>query len=200
MEPSVKAGVVRTVLADLQALVAQGDVSRAELESALGAEALSIVLDDVPDSAWVSIRSYEQIYLLLARHEASGGSPEYFRRRGADNAHRLIGLGVYQQIKFVQRASGKPRVDGMLASLRLTATLWNSVYSFGEFEVLSGATPNEMQIVVKDAAPLPDFVWNGVAGFVERLMQEAGPRLSLSWRAHASGAVFTVTWSPSVPP
>lgn len=192
--PSMKAAAMRGVLTDVQKLVSDGRVSRDVLESSLTEGDRELLRDDVPDSAWVPIDRYERLYRLLARYENPGGGTAYFRARGMATAKRMLGLGVYSQLALVTRTDGAPDMAGILSRMRMTATLWNSVYSFGKFEAVMGDEANVIEFIVRDCDPMPEFAWDAVGGFVERLIQETNTAMSLVWDHRSDGVVtFRVT-------
>lgn len=194
--PSIKAVVLRTVLTDLQNLIAEGKVSKIALDTALTEGDRELLRDGVLDSAWVPIDRYERIYRLLARSER-GGSPAYYHARAMATADRLLSLGVYKQLDFSRAKESEREDEGqveaqlwMLAQLRITATMWNAVYNFGTFEARIGEEPGVIEIVVRDCQPMPEISWDGVAGFIARLLQETGTTSEFTWHRPKAGVVI----------
>ena len=127
------------------------------------------------------MESYARIADLLCELEG-GKTREYFRRRGATNAKRLIEQGLYGQLEFLKRweksIEGKERGDrdavfqSFHRSLKLVVTLSKSIYSTGDWRVEHDPhRANYVRIEILDAAAYSEGMRYALEGFLNECVR-----------------------------
>jgi hypothetical protein len=159
--PSIKGTAFESVFDDVHRLLAEGRLSREELEVALTAEDLSILEQKISPATWYPIASYARLIELLIQKEASGSSESYLLKRGARAAERMSQAGIYQQLHLSSERIGV-RVGHIITSVA------GAIYNFTRwhFEALG---PREFTIRVDEASEFPDVSRFATQGFIERI-------------------------------
>jgi len=189
----IKGIVIRTLVQDCVDLLASGEVPADETDQRLTAEDREMLAQPVLDADWYDLGSYRRLTELM-RDFAGKGDPLYIKRRGAAVAERLVGQGVFQQVENVRRVGEAADVETALSNLKLTATLWNSFFNFGSWDVFSEGT-GRYGMKVKDSHDMPEVGWQAIHGFMERLAQEAaeqGATIAVARRQSPEGEVIFV--------
>jgi hypothetical protein len=172
-KPCIKGIAIRSLLVDVGSALAQGRVTDAQVSRYLTDDDRALIRDSVLDSTWCPIASYRRMTELLREVDGSSNN-EYVRKRGAAAAQRLISLGVHQQVTSLGSTGRTDNREQALHNLKLTATLWNSFFNFGEWTVFEDAQNLERYgLQVRNAAAMPDVGWHAVQGFIERLSEES---------------------------
>jgi hypothetical protein len=189
--PSIKGTAYGSVHEDLSALVADGRVSRDELEARLGAEDLKHFDAKVLAGNWYPIQSYRALLAIVADKEANGNAEEYLVARGWRAAARLKESGIYRQLEANDAASGKPwgaRVAGLIGSVS------RLMYNFTSWHVEPGEDATCFRAVVADAADFVDECRYTAQGFVAfaATMIAGAPVQVTSVRSGRDKIIYTV--------
>jgi len=180
-EPAIKGSIFASVIADLRELRDRGGISQEKLDERLSPLERELVESVISPAAWYPMESYARITDLLC--EMEGGKPkDYFRRRGAANAKRLIERGLYGQLDFLKRwdksIEGRERgdpaavVQSYSRSLKLVVTLSKSIYSTGDWKVERDPDrPNSVRIEILDAAAYSEGMRYAIEGFLNECVR-----------------------------
>jgi hypothetical protein len=174
-EPAIKGALFQAVIDDLNRLVDEGRVSRAELEHRL--ERSDLVLLDMKISAihWYDIFAYDRMIRVL-RDVEGGGRSEYWFQRGERAAERLIGMGIYQQMDYLGRTASKGLADrekrfkAFQTDMKLLLTLHASMLNFGEWRcVVDPDRADRYRVEISGIEGIPDSLFIAAAGLFTRL-------------------------------
>jgi len=180
-EPAIKGSIFASVIEDLRELRASGRISEDKLEERLSSRELEFLEGPISTSAWYPMASYARITDLLCELEG-GKTREFFRRRGATNARRLIEKGLYGQLEFLKRweksIGGRESGDtdailqSYLRSLKLVVTLSKSIYSTGDWRVVHDPNrANGVHIEILDAAGYSEGMRYAIEGFLNECVR-----------------------------
>jgi hypothetical protein len=159
--PSIKGTAYGSVHDDLAALVADGRISRDELEARLSTEDLKHFDSKVLAGNWYPIKSYKALLAIVTEKEANGNAEEYLVARGWRAAARLKEAGIYRQLE--SGAQGKTwgaRVSGIIGSIS------KLMYNFTSWHVEPGEDATSFRAVVEDATDFVDECRYTAQGFV----------------------------------
>jgi hypothetical protein len=163
--PSIKGTAFESAFDDIHRLLAEGRLSREELEAALTGEDLSLLEEKVSPSTWYPIASYARLIEVLVQKEAMGRSESYLLERGAKAAERLSQSGIYQQLHLSSERIGV-RVGHMITSVA------GAIYNFTRWH-FEAHGPREFTIRVEEASEFPDVSRFTTQGFIERVSTHA---------------------------
>jgi hypothetical protein len=181
----VKGAAIKGLIQDVRDCLEQGKITRSAAEQRLEPEDFKLLVEEVLDTEWYSIHSYGRLSALLGAC-LGAGDPSYFKMRGAALAQRLIGLGVYQQVSFMQRAGVVATLAIAYQNLKLTATLWNSFFNFGTWTTSHDPGTTLIAMTVSDSEPMPPPGWDAIEGFIGRLIQEVGVTMQVERRTRGT--------------
>jgi hypothetical protein len=200
--PAIKGTAIRSLVQSTREALADGSIRGEVAAGILVPEDVELLDADLVDTGWYSIRSYERLSVLL-RQTLGQGDDRYLHKRGAAVAERLIGLGVYQQVSFLQRIGASETLAIAHQNLKLTATMWNSFFNFGTWSTALNVPARQFSMHVVDSEPMPMVGWDAVEGFIWRLTQEVdGTSVTMKREHLGPGAVqfiFHLT-TPSIRP
>lgn len=204
-EPCIKGSVFLGCIDDLRRHVEAGRVAREELELHLRPEDIAFLDQKINASQWYPIASYARIIEQLGQLEGSG-QPDYFRKRGAASAQRLVDAGFYPQLAFVNEAqkNGPPTAEERREirrqfrfKLRLAISLSSAIYNVGRWKLSeSPDDPNTLRIEIGDAAAYTQPMREAIEGFYNRCAELARGRPGEFWRIarnDADGLVLEMT-------
>lgn len=163
--PSIKGTAFESVVDDIQRLLAEGRLSREELEVALTGEDLGLLEEKVSPSTWYPIASYARLIEVLIQKEARGLSENYLLERGARAAERLSKSGIYQQLHLSSERIGV-RVGHMITSVA------GAIYNFTRWH-FEAEGPRQFTIRVEEASEFPDVSRFTTQGFIQRISTHA---------------------------
>ena len=127
--PAIKGTGFGSAVADVEAALASGQLTRARLEEALRAEDLQLLDGKVLPGDWYPIDSYGRILDLLC--EAVGdGRVAYHVMRGRRAAERLTSSGIYHQLEKAQRLKEHPDAGWRDGAARVMLTMSGALFSF----------------------------------------------------------------------
>lgn len=172
--PSIKGAVIKALVQDTRDGLADGRITRAAAEQQLTAEELQLLQDEILDTGWYPIDSYRRLSDLLD-DQLGARDVRYIQKRGAAVAERLIRLGVYQQVSFLNRVGAAESMAVAYQNLKLTATLWNSFFNFGVWTTSQQPESRTFAMQVSQSEAMPEKGWDAVEGFIWRLTQEVDP-------------------------
>lgn len=159
--PSIKGTAFESARDDIHRLLAEGRLSREELEVALTAEDLRILEQKVSPSTWYPIATYARVIDLLIEKEARGDPESYLLERGAKSAERLSRAGIYQQLHLSSERIGV-RVGHIITSLA------PAIYNFTRWR-FEPEGQLQFTIWVEEASAFPEVSRFTTQGFVERV-------------------------------
>lgn len=173
--PSIKGTAFASAVADLEAVLEAGRLSREQLEARLQPEDLHILESKVLPGEWYPIDSYGRIIDLLGDVEA-GGSVRYHVQRGRRAAERLLQSGIYRQLDRARsRRSDVKNVEAASQLIEVMLTVGRSLYNFGSWELLSDEPDDRtLAFEIRDAAALPESARYTIQGFVEWAAERIG--------------------------
>jgi hypothetical protein len=198
--PSVKGVLFARDVEDVQKLLTDGRISRAEVERRLDPGALASLDQPVYDSGWYDIRWARQLVQLL--WDVDGDPTERFLLdRGATNAERMFKAGLYQQLEYLDRsqtssARGAPeRVRAFAHDLKLLVTLSGTCFNFGRWDAQPDAVhQGRFVMTVAEASELPDIHCWCTMGYVNWMAnRHRGGKLWIWRRASPDRVVFEMT-------
>jgi hypothetical protein len=199
----VKGAAIKALINDVRDCLEQGKIRRSAAEQQLEPEDFQLLADEVLDTQWYSIHSYGRLSELLAA-SLGRGDPSFFKKRGAAVAERLIGLGIYQQVSFMQRTGVAATLAIAYQNLKLTATLWNSFFNFGTWTTSHDPATTIIAMTVGESEPMPRLGWDAIEGFIGRLIQEVDPAgVTMRVERRTRGTVhfeFRIGPRPDLPP
>jgi hypothetical protein len=166
--PSIKATGFQSAADDLARLVAEGRISREELEARLLPEDLQYLGKQLAASSWVPIETYLRALNVLVELEAGADTNEYLRERGRRGGERLHKLGLYGQFDASIETWGH-RVG------TITATMGAVLYNFSRWSFESDAESAAFQTTVDDAYYYPEPLMYVGEGFIQYLAQNLLP-------------------------
>lgn len=156
--PSIKGTAFQSAPDDIHRLLAEGRLSREELEVALEAEDLRILEQKISPSTWYPIATYARLIDLLVAKEARGRSESYLLKRGARAAERLARAGIYQQLHMSSEHIGV-RVGHLITSLAA------AIYNFTRWR-FEPKGKQDFTIWVEEASAFPEVARFTAQGFI----------------------------------
>ena len=191
---AVKGTAIESVVADVQRLVAEGRVSRDELEARLAREDLELLEQKVVPALWYPIGSYGRFMELLFEREGRRRH-EYLIERGRRAAERIRAGGLYAQLKGDWSGWGE-RIGNVLVTLgpaMYKDTRWR-------YEWTGDAQGPGFRIEVDVPPAFPDLCRWPTQGFIEHLarLHEKDLRVT-SDRSAPTRLVFLGASRPPVP-
>jgi hypothetical protein len=191
--PSIKGTLFAGVVEDLERALETGVLSRADVESTLESDDLTLIEEKVLPTGWYDIHAYHRIVGLLC--EADGGAPEvYWHHRGVRAADRLVDAGIYQQMDYLGRMlSGKEsdpsaRFNALKKDLRLLLSIHSSVLNFGRWEIaVAPGQSDRYQIEIHEVTGIPDGIFRACAGTFNRLSTKTNSSKRHGWEFERLG-------------
>jgi hypothetical protein len=189
--PSMKGSLTNELAEDVRKLIAEGTVSRSEVERRLSPEDLEVLDSEITVTGWYDVRFYARCAELL-RDVLGGGRNEYLFQRGLDKGKKLIEAGLYQQMEYASRAQVQDEMDPEARfkaygrDLRLFMTLSKSLLNFTSWS--ASVDPDHADryiIVVEGAAAYPDALAWATEGLIESMAASHG--MGNMWRHRRVG-------------
>jgi hypothetical protein len=159
--PSIKGTAFESAFDDIHRLLAEGRLSREEIEVALQAEDLRILEQKISPSTWYPIATYARLIELLIEKEAGGRTQSYLLERGARSAERLARAGIYQQLHLSSERIGV-RVGNIITSLA------GAIYNFTSWR-FEPEGQVEFTIWVEQASEFPEVSRFTTQGFIQQV-------------------------------
>ena len=162
MAGGVKGTAIASVVEDVNRLLAEGRLSRDDLEVRLERDDLVLLDEKVFPSNWYSLGSYGRLTQVLFEAEGKG-SVDYLVERGRRAAERLRQGGLYAAQLKVDRDRWGERVGNMMVPLG------PAIYrdTFWRIELTDGADGVSFAIEVDVQADFPDLGRLQTQGFIE---------------------------------
>jgi len=160
----VKGTAIASVVEDLNRMLAEGKLSRPELEVRLVAEDLKVLDQKIVPALWYPLGTYGRFVELLFEKDGNRNI-EYLVTRGRRAAERIRATGLYAQLG-VDRASWGDRIGKILVSLG-PAMYKDTVWSFN---ILS-EQPFRYRIEMRVSSDFPDLCRHSTQGFIDYLTQ-----------------------------
>jgi len=162
--PSIKATGFQSAADDLERLVREGRLTRAELEAQLEPEDRAFLGKQLAVSSWVPIATYTRALEILIVLEAGRDVQQYLRSRGKRAAERLHKMGIYGQFDAKIETWGH-RVG------TITATIGAVLYNFTRWSFESDEESGTFHLTVDDARDYPDHLRSIGEGFIQYLAE-----------------------------
>ena len=163
-EPSIKATGFQSAADDLAKLVADGKITRAEVEAQLEASDLVFLDKQLAASSWVPVATYVRVLELLIALEAGRDVTQYLRGRGKRAAERLHKMGLYGQFDASVETWGH-RVG------TITATMGAVLYNFSKWSFEFDSETNVFRTTIDDALNYPEPLIAIGEGFIRYLAE-----------------------------
>lgn len=198
--PSIKGSIFGRGVEDLLKLVAEGEISREELDRKL-APADTVYLDQpITATGWYDVQAYGRILDLL-REIAGHGTDAYLRDRGAESAEALLEGGLHQQLEYLDRtqvaaaSTPKERYHAFGRDLRLLTSLHGMLLNFGAQTAKPDPDNDDRYILeISGAEPYPEALCWTTDGFINRMAkQHDNPDLWRWERPSPERLVFRMT-------
>ena len=193
MTASIKGIAIGSLVRDAAELLASGEVPGEEVDRRLTAGDRELLASPVQDSGWYDLASYRRLLEFL-RDFSGKGDPEYVRRRGAAVAERFLALGEHREVDHIRQVGHAEDAETAVSSLKLVASLWNSFFNFGRWDVFAEST-GRYGVVAKHSHEMPEVGWQAVHGFMQRIAQEAaqpGSSIAVARKQSPEGEVLFV--------
>ena len=178
--PSIKATGFQSAADDLEKLIAEGRMPRADVESQLEPEDLPYLGKQLAASSWVPVATYMRVLELLIALEGGRDVAGYLRARGMRAAERLHKMGLYGQFEATVETWGH-RVG------TITATMGAVLYNFSRWSFESDVENQSFQTTVDDATHYPEPLIAVGEGFIHYLAQNLMPE----YKVEVSGTRVT---------
>src|SRR5215831_5351980 len=160
--PSIKATGFQSAADDLEKLIAEGRMPRADVEAQLEPEDLPYLGKQLAASSWVPVATYMRVLELLIALEGGRDVTGYLRARGMRAAERLHKMGLYGQFEATIETWGH-RVG------TITATMGAVLYNFSRWSFETDVEARTFQTTVDDARYYPDPLIGIGEGFIHYL-------------------------------
>jgi hypothetical protein len=176
--PSIKGSIFGRGVEDLLKLVAQGEISRADLERKLEPGDSAYLDEPIVATGWYDVQVYGRVLDLL-REIVGCGSNTYLRDRGARSAETLLKAGLHQQLEYLSRtqlaAASTPedRYRAFGRDLKLLVSMHRALLNFGE--QISKPDPDfddRYILEISGAEPYPEALCWTTDGFINRMAQQ----------------------------
>jgi hypothetical protein len=169
--PCIKGTGFESVVSDVNRLVAEGRISRQELEANLTPEERAQLEERILPSSWYPLATYDKLISLLLEKEGHGDD-QYLVERGRRAAERLYKAGLYRQLDATVERWGE-RFGSLMN------TLGAAMYSETEWRVersKDAESGRRYHIEIEVPASFPECCRHTIAGFIEVLGGRAGGR------------------------
>jgi len=195
--PSIKGSVFANFAADLLELVAKGRIGHEELVRRLDPGEIELLERKILPHEWIDLSLHARVLELI--RDAAGR--DHLRRLSEQTADRLMEAGVYQQLRYVDRARFREEADPTArfrafgADLRLISTLGSAVFNFSRWEAtVDPQQPDRYVIEVSEAGPFSDLELASMESFINRFTERMGVRDAWRWqREGASRVAYRMT-------
>jgi hypothetical protein len=199
--PSIKGRFFETAAQDVRRIFGSGDLACDRMERWLGAGDQAVLRRPTDAEAWYDIRLYARLLCFLRDIEGQG-SDAYLRARGARNAERLLGAGLYSQLEYIRHGQADNETDperrlrALGRDLKLLSTIGASIFNFTRWNpVVDPDCGDRYRIEVSGAAAFPDVAGLTSEGFMNRSHRRTpeDPDLWRYGRASADVVYFRMT-------
>ncbi len=200
--PSIKGAILELATEDLAQLIAEGAISREELEAKLGPGDADYLDRDILTNSWYDVRAYGRMLEVL-QELADEPRIDYLRMRGAQSAERLLETGRYPQLEYLgttlMHAAKSPegRVEDFGRDLELLASIARAMINFGTHEVKKDPEhPDRYLIELREMEAYTEALCWAQEGFMNRLAEVHGHPDLWRWeRPSQDTLVFRMTRS-----
>jgi hypothetical protein len=195
--PSIKGRIFGVAVEDVNKLLAQAEVARADLPRWLQPDDLAYLTRAIGPADWCPVAAYAR-FLTLLRDVEGWGSNDYLRDRGRQTAKRLLEGGLYSQMEYLSRTQAgretdpEKRAAAFGRDLKLLTTLSASILSFTQWTSRSDPDqPGRYRIDVTGATDYPEALVYSSEGFLNGMAQAHGKSDLWRWeRARPELLVF----------
>ena len=166
--PSIKGTGIAQAVLDVQRLLAEGRITREQLEVRLEAEDVALLDTKIQAAQWYPNACHRRLTELL-RDVEGGGREDYVIGRGAHTAERLLEAGLYSQVRYADETQAGSMRE-LTRAARLMLTLSGALYSFGRWTLrIDPAEPRALYVDVSDAQHLSEMNRLTAHGFIDQL-------------------------------
>jgi hypothetical protein len=157
--PSIKATLFQLTADRIEALIASGRLTRAELERRVHPEDLQYLGKKLAASSWVPMTTLARIAEIAIDTEFGDSSETVLRAEGARGAKRIHRLGLYEQFEATAERWG--------ANVgRIVLTFASVAYNFTRWSFEAGDDETSARITVEQARDFPEFSRLTTEGFI----------------------------------
>lgn len=185
--PSIKGSVFAGVVEDVNKSLARGAVSREELGRWLQPGDVELLGRKIMPADWYDIRAYTRMNEMLREIEG-GGSNKYLVDLGRTTARRLLGAGLYQQLRYLHRTQfqemrdERARFEAFGQDLRLLTTISGSILNFSRWQVKPDPREELRYVIeVSEAHDFPEVLAWRSDGFVNEMATQHGEPDLWAW-------------------
>ena len=191
-KPAIKGSVFANFAEELLALASQGSIAREDLARRLEPGELDLVEGRTLPHQWIDLRLHARVLELIGEI----GGRDHLRRVSEKTADRMLEAGLYQQLRYVDRARFREESDPMArfrafgVDLRLICTLGGAVFNFSRWEANADpAHPDRYVIEVSEAGPFSDVEMSSMEAFINRFTGRMGLRDAWRWQREGSDRI-----------
>ena len=195
--PSIKGRFFEQAIQDVRRLFESGDLACDRIAGWFGPADQAVLRGPIDLDGWYDIRLYARLLSLLREFEG-GGSDDYLRERGSRNAERVLAMGLYSQLEYLQHTQAEHetqperRLLALGRDLKLLSTISASIFNFTRWNpVVDSARRDRYRIEVSEAAAFPDVAGLTSEGFMNR--SHRSPDLWRYERRSSDLVVFQMT-------
>jgi len=173
--PSIKGSIFGRSVEDLLKLVANEEISHAELERSLEPGDAVYLRKPIAPTGWYDVKAYGRILCVL-REVAGNGSNQYLRARGTASAEALLDAGLYQQMSYLNRTKlaaargAEERYRAFGKDLALLSSMHRVLLNFATQTAKPCPDHADRYILeITDAADYPEPLCWTTDGFINRM-------------------------------
>ena len=185
--PSIKGSIFGNAVEDLLKLIGQRELSRSELETALGSEGMLQFDQSIQPTRWYDVATYGRMLEVL-RDLVGDGQDTYLNQRGAESADALLENGMYQQMEYLSRtqvasaSTPDERFRAFGRDLNLLVSLHRAIMNFGaQTATIDPDHADRYVIEFADSIHCPDPLCYTTTGFMNRMAKQHGPDDLWTW-------------------
>lgn len=190
--PSIKGTIFCPVADEIRELREQGQISEEELAVELEPEDLELLEQKLVSASWHPIATYARLLDLLCKKQG-GGLSQYYEKRGAMSARRLMDAGLYGQLDLLdsiadRRSVGDPEDMGAALRayrkrLRVVISLAGAIYNVGKWKVVDDeGHPGRVAIDVTESEAYSDGMIGAIVGFLDECARAVSPKIDKLYR------------------
>ena len=166
--PSVKGLLIISSVVGIRAALEDNEVSQDEVDVALEAEDLALLEAKLEPTRWYPVASLGRMTELLAKI-AGGDRADALRAMGVKSAEAIRKQGTYSQMTYEEGTLEKASALELKSFSRLTATMHNVFFNFGESRVDADPETGAILIHYTRMESYPDATRLSSEGYASRM-------------------------------
>ena len=183
----IKGSVYSAAVEDVNKLFASDELSQDQAKNWLEDADFGLLDQVIGLASWYDIQSYDRLNCLL-RDVEGGGRNEYLREKGRDTARRLLEMGLYSQLEYLQHAKfteakgANERFEAFGRDLARLSTISASILNFSRWKSRPDPDVDRRYVIeVNDAQEFPETLAWRSDGFVNEMGAQHGAHDLWSW-------------------